>query len=48
MLEPKDIYDVDFLWTIVGNYATEEGINLKFDICRSNKYGNNHGWKSTF
>lgn len=28
----KDIYDVDFLWTIVGNYATEEGINLKFDI----------------
>lgn len=30
--EIKDIYDVDFLWTIVGNYATEEGINLKFDI----------------
>ena len=30
--ELKDIYDVDFLWTIVGNYATEEGINLKFDI----------------
>jgi len=28
----KDIYDVDFLWTIVGNYATEEGIDLKFDI----------------
>lgn len=28
----KDIYDVDFLWTIVGNYATEEGVNLKFDI----------------
>lgn len=31
----KDIYDVDFLWTIVGNYATEEGINLKFDIQRN-------------
>lgn len=30
--ELKDIYDVDFLWTIVGNYATEEGINLKMDI----------------
>ena len=30
--EIKDIYDVDFLWTIVGNYATEEGVNLKFDI----------------
>lgn len=30
--EIKDIYDVDFLWTIVGNYATEEGIKLKFDI----------------
>lgn len=28
----KDMYDVDFLWTIVGNYATEEGIDLKFDI----------------
>lgn len=28
----KDIYDIDFLWTIVGNYATEEGINLKFDV----------------
>ena len=33
--EMKDIYDVDFLWTIVGNYATEEGINLKFDINRN-------------
>ena len=31
----KDIYDVDFLWTIVGNYATEEGIGLKFDINRN-------------
>ncbi len=31
----KDIYDVDFLWTIIGNYATEEGINLKFDVNRN-------------
>lgn len=33
--ELKDIYDVDFLWTIVGNYATEEGINLTFNINRN-------------
>ena len=33
--ELKDIYDVDFLWTIIGNYATEEGINLKFDVNRN-------------
>ena len=32
----KDVYDIDFLWTIVGNYATEEGINLKFDVKRNN------------
>ena len=31
----KDIYDVDFLWTIVGNYATEEGVNLKFDVIKN-------------
>lgn len=30
--ELKDIYDVDFLWTIVGNYATEEGVDLQFDV----------------
>jgi hypothetical protein len=30
-----DIYDVDFLWTVVGNYATEEGITLKMDITKS-------------
>lgn len=30
-----DIYDVDFLWTIIGNYGTEEGISLKFDVSRS-------------
>lgn len=30
-----DIYDIDFLWTIVGNYATEEGVSLKFDVVKS-------------
>ena len=30
-----DIYDVDFLWTAIGNYGTEEGIKLKFDVARS-------------
>ncbi len=33
--ELKDIYDVDFLWTIIGNYATEEGVLIKFDINRN-------------
>lgn len=28
-------YDVDFLWTIVGNYATSEGINLDFVFVKS-------------
>ena len=41
----KDIYDVDFLWTIVGNYATEEGVNLKFDVTKNTtspeSYSNN-------
>lgn len=31
-IQTKDVYNVDFLWTILGNYATEEGIDLKFDI----------------
>ncbi len=25
----KDTYDVAFLWTIIGNYATEEGIDME-------------------
>ena len=41
----KDIYDVDFLWTIVGNYATEEGVNLRFDVTKNTtspeSYANN-------
>lgn len=30
-----DVYNIDFLWTIIGNYATEEGITLKFDAVKS-------------
>lgn len=30
-----DLYDIDFLWTIIGNYATEEGVVLRFDVTRS-------------
>lgn len=33
--ELKDIYDVDFLWTIIGNYATEEGIKIEIDFNRN-------------
>jgi hypothetical protein len=30
-----DLYDVDFLWTTIGNYATEAGVTLQFDVTRS-------------
>lgn len=30
-----DMYDIDFLWTIIGNYATEEGVTLKMDLMKS-------------
>lgn len=30
-----DLVDVDFLWTIVGNYATENKVALQFDIKES-------------
>ena len=30
--ELKDIYDVSFLWTIIGNYATEEGVAIDMVI----------------
>lgn len=30
-----DIYDVDFLWTTIGNYATEKGVTLQFDVTKS-------------
>lgn len=31
----KDIYDVDFLWTIIGNYATEEGVLIDMNVVRN-------------
>lgn len=30
-----DLYDIDFLWTIIGNYATEESVTLKFDVTKN-------------
>ena len=30
-----DLYDIDFLWTILGGYATEEGIVLQMDVLKS-------------
>ena len=27
-----DLYEIDFLWTIIGNYATEEKVELQLDI----------------
>ncbi len=30
-----DLYDMDFLWTIIGNYATQKGIKLQLDFVRS-------------
>ena len=30
-----DTYDIDFLWTTIGNYGTEEGISLKFNVVKS-------------
>lgn len=30
-----DLYDVDFLWTTIGNYATEKEITLQFDVVKS-------------
>ena len=30
-----ELYDVDFLWTIIGNYATQKGVTLQFDVAKS-------------
>lgn len=32
-----DLYDIDFLWTIIGNYATEEGVVIQFDVAEVSK-----------
>ena len=30
-----DLYDVDFLWTTIGNYATQRGVTLQLDVTKS-------------
>lgn len=30
-----DLYDVGFLWTTIGIYATENGVTLQFDVSKS-------------
>ncbi|MBQ7410371.1 MAG: hypothetical protein IJW20_03205 [Clostridia bacterium] len=30
-----ELYDVDFLWTTIGNYATQKGVTLQFDVSKS-------------
>lgn len=30
-----DLYDVDFLWTTIGNYATQKGVTLQLDVTKS-------------
>lgn len=30
-----DLFNIDFLWTIIGNYATEEEVLLQFDVVES-------------
>ena len=34
--DSMDIYNIDFLWTTIGNYATEKGVTLQFDVTKSN------------
>lgn len=34
-------YSIEFLWTKIGNHATSEGVNLKFEIVSSSTGGNN-------
>ena len=31
----SSLYDVDFLLTVVGNYATQNGVTLQFDVFKS-------------
>ena len=34
-LSSTDLYDLDFLWTIIGNYATEQNVILQLDVTKS-------------
>lgn len=31
----SNMYDIDFLWTTIGNYATQNGVTLQFDVSKS-------------
>ena len=33
--DSMELYDVYFLWTTIGNYATEKGVTLQFDVVQS-------------
>ena len=35
LYNPMDLYDVDFLWTTIGNYATDKDVTLQFDVSKS-------------
>lgn len=37
----EESYSIEFLWTKIGNHATSEGVNLKFEIASSSTGGNN-------
>lgn len=37
----EESYSIEFLWTKIGNHATSEGVNLKFEIVSSDTGANN-------
>lgn len=37
VLDSMELYDVDFLWTTIGNYATQKGVTLQFDVVQSSQ-----------
>ena len=40
-VSPISAYEIDFLWTIIGNYAKSEGLVITMDINKSSVPGNN-------
>ena len=34
-LQSTDLYDLDFLWTIIGNYASDQNVILQLDVTKS-------------
>lgn len=37
----EESYSIEFLWTKIGNHATSQGVNLKFEIASSSTGANN-------